>query len=235
MTALGRGEGEASSSGKSASSSRVLLAESETIVSLMEARALRAMGCEVDRVPSGEDALSLLGRGLRYDLAIVDADLDGRYDGEESSRLIAEQGRVPVIVRSSRSRDEIGSRLRDGDTRVFVECGAGVEAIVRAAELVLESSRAEALLAALLRSTERIGRLEWRMGGSGSRLGSWRYAGGPEVSLSAGAMRLLGFDTARVPARAMLSRILDPDVVELESFIAYDKGERAFVGILGKG
>jgi CheY-like chemotaxis protein len=89
---------------------RVLLAEDNPVNALLATSLLKREGCMVDRVVSGEEALTALARakegGAPYDLVLMDVRMPG-MDGLEAARIHrARGGRTPLIALTANAFEE---------------------------------------------------------------------------------------------------------------------------------
>jgi CheY-like chemotaxis protein len=122
---------------KSRQERRVLLVEDETVVALVEGRALRSRGYAVKRAATGEEAVALFGEsgGEVYDLVLMDIDLGPGIDGIEAARRILRKRAVPLVFLSSYERDEIEARAEGIGSFGYAWKGLDGKGILDAVEL----------------------------------------------------------------------------------------------------
>jgi CheY-like chemotaxis protein len=88
-----------------ASGLRVLLAEDNPINALLARALLEREGCKVDRVASGDEAVSALSRGF-YDLILMDLRMPG-LNGIEATKALRERGvTTPIVALTADAFDE---------------------------------------------------------------------------------------------------------------------------------
>ncbi len=88
----------------------ILIVEDEALLSMDLELSLKDMGHTVlESVPSGEEALSFVGRN-RPDIVLIDIKLDGNLDGIETSRMIMKEYDVPVIFMTGNTDTDTLSR-----------------------------------------------------------------------------------------------------------------------------
>ena len=88
-----------------ASGLRVLLAEDNPVNAMLALALLKREGCVVDRVSTGEEALSALNRAP-YDLVLMDVRMP-RLDGLEATRIFrARGGVIPIIALTANAFEE---------------------------------------------------------------------------------------------------------------------------------
>jgi CheY-like chemotaxis protein len=116
---------------------RVLLVEDETVVALVEGRALRSRGYAVERAATGEEAVALFGESgdEAYDLVLMDIDLGPGIDGIEAARSILRKRAVPLVFLTSRPRDEIELRAAGIGHSGYAFKGGDGKGIIDALEL----------------------------------------------------------------------------------------------------
>jgi CheY-like chemotaxis protein len=84
---------------------RVLLAEDNPINALLARALLEREGCKVDRIASGDEAVSALSRGF-YDLILMDLRMPG-LNGLEATRALRERGvTTPIVALTADAFDE---------------------------------------------------------------------------------------------------------------------------------
>jgi CheY-like chemotaxis protein len=84
---------------------RVLLAEDNPINALLARALLEREGCKVDRIASGDEAVSALSRGF-YDLILMDLRMPG-LNGMEATRALRERGvTTPIVALTADAFDE---------------------------------------------------------------------------------------------------------------------------------
>ncbi|MBO9560573.1 MAG: response regulator [Caulobacter sp.] len=84
---------------------RVLLAEDNPINALLARALLEREGCKVDRIASGDEAVSALSRGF-YDLILMDLRMPG-LNGIEATRALRERGvTTPIVALTADAFDE---------------------------------------------------------------------------------------------------------------------------------
>jgi CheY-like chemotaxis protein len=84
---------------------RVLLAEDNPINALLARALLEREGCKVDRIASGDEAVSALSRGF-YDLILMDLRMPG-LNGIEATRALRERGvNTPIVALTADAFDE---------------------------------------------------------------------------------------------------------------------------------
>ncbi len=84
---------------------RVLLAEDNPINALLARALLEREGCKVDRIASGDEAVSALSRGA-YDLILMDLRMPG-LNGIEATRALRERGVTsPIVALTADAFDE---------------------------------------------------------------------------------------------------------------------------------
>ncbi|MFZ0268557.1 response regulator [Caulobacter sp.] len=84
---------------------RVLLAEDNPINALLARALLEREGCKVDRIASGDEAVSALSRGA-YDLILMDLRMPG-LNGVEATKALRERGvTTPIIALTADAFDE---------------------------------------------------------------------------------------------------------------------------------
>jgi CheY-like chemotaxis protein len=83
----------------------VLLAEDNPINALLARALLEREGCKVDRIASGDEAVSALSRGF-YDLILMDLRMPG-LNGLEATRALRERGvTTPIVALTADAFDE---------------------------------------------------------------------------------------------------------------------------------
>jgi CheY-like chemotaxis protein len=93
---------------------RVLLAEDNPINALLARALLEREGCKVDRIASGDEAVSALSRGF-YDLILMDLRMPG-LNGIEATRALRDRGvTTPIVALTADAFDE--------DRRACLEAG----------------------------------------------------------------------------------------------------------------
>ena len=84
---------------------RVLLAEDNPINALLARALLEREGCKVDRIASGDEAVSALSRGF-YDLILMDLRMPG-LNGIEATRALRQRGvTTPIVALTADAFDE---------------------------------------------------------------------------------------------------------------------------------
>jgi CheY-like chemotaxis protein len=84
---------------------RVLLAEDNPINALLARALLEREGCKVDRIASGDEAVSALSRGF-YDLILMDLRMPG-LNGIEATKALRERGvTTPIVALTADAFDE---------------------------------------------------------------------------------------------------------------------------------
>ncbi|WP_165190825.1 response regulator [Caulobacter soli] len=84
---------------------RVLLAEDNPINALLARALLEREGCKVDRIASGDEAVSALSRGF-YDLILMDLRMPG-LNGLEATKALRERGvTTPIVALTADAFDE---------------------------------------------------------------------------------------------------------------------------------
>ncbi|KQZ29893.1 response regulator [Caulobacter sp. Root1472] len=84
---------------------RVLLAEDNPINALLARALLEREGCRVDRIASGDEAVSALSRGF-YDLILMDLRMPG-LNGIEATKALRERGvTTPIVALTADAFDE---------------------------------------------------------------------------------------------------------------------------------
>jgi CheY-like chemotaxis protein len=84
---------------------RVLLAEDNPINALLARALLEREGCKVDRIASGDEAVSALSRGF-YDLILMDLRMPG-LNGVEATKALRERGvTTPIVALTADAFDE---------------------------------------------------------------------------------------------------------------------------------
>lgn len=84
---------------------RVLLAEDNPINALLARALLEREGCKVDRIASGDEAVSALSRGF-YDLILMDLRMPG-LNGIAATRALRERGvTTPIVALTADAFDE---------------------------------------------------------------------------------------------------------------------------------
>uniref|UniRef100_B0T393 histidine kinase n=1 Tax=Caulobacter sp. (strain K31) TaxID=366602 RepID=B0T393_CAUSK len=84
---------------------RVLLAEDNPINALLARALLEREGCKVDRIASGDEAVSALSRGF-YDLILMDLRMPG-LNGMEATKALRERGvTTPIVALTADAFDE---------------------------------------------------------------------------------------------------------------------------------
>jgi CheY-like chemotaxis protein len=114
---------------------RILLAEDEAVVAMDLQDQLASAGFDVVLARSVDEALGVLSRGERVDLAILDVRLRGDVDGVELGGRLRTEARLPHLYLTAYS-DEISLR-RMAETRPFTILAKPVRA-----ERVLSAVRA---------------------------------------------------------------------------------------------
>jgi CheY-like chemotaxis protein len=209
---------------------RILVVENEAIVSLIEAHALRARGYIVDVAATGEEGIALSEKGEGYDVVITDVELGEGIDGEETARRLLEKNcSTSIIFLSTRGRIDTSRHVQGVSRYCLVRKSADNAGLLEAVELSLESRRAGELFRRLERSIDTIGRLEARAapGNSDEPIGVLRYSGGEYITLSEGAMRIFGLDSARAALDTIDRLIVSDNKAGLSSLL--DKA----IGTLG--
>jgi CheY-like chemotaxis protein len=83
----------------------VLLAEDNPINALLARALLEREGCKVDRIASGDEAVSALSRGF-YDLILMDLRMPG-LNGIEATKALRERGvTTPIVALTADAFDE---------------------------------------------------------------------------------------------------------------------------------
>ena len=84
---------------------RVLLVEDNPVNAMLAQVLLQREGCDVERAPSGEDALEILKRSA-FDLVLMDLGLPG-LDGISTTRMIRASGnKTPIIALTANAYEE---------------------------------------------------------------------------------------------------------------------------------
>jgi PAS domain S-box-containing protein len=125
-----------------ASRTRILLVEDESVIGLAETRVLSRGGYDVERVLSGEEAVERARSG-RFDLVLMDINLGVGIDGGEAARLIREAGGPPVVFFSSRSEEEAIAKTKDSMGFGYIAKGSSDEVLLASVRMAL--GQAEAL------------------------------------------------------------------------------------------
>lgn len=115
---------------------KVLIVEDDAGLARALQLALTTLGHQVDTVPTGEDALSLLAVAAAPDLLVVDVMLPG-IDGFELCRRVTASLALPIVLLTARS-DSV-------DVVVGLECGAD-DYIVKPVEPRVLDARIKAVL-----------------------------------------------------------------------------------------
>lgn len=93
---------------------RVLVAEDNRVNQVVTCKFLQKLGCQVELVENGREALSAVGQST-YDIILMDCYMPD-LNGFEASRAIRDQfpnmeSRLPIIALTAETRDEVASRL----------------------------------------------------------------------------------------------------------------------------
>jgi CheY-like chemotaxis protein len=101
---------------------RVLVVDDEEMVREVAGGMLEGLGCRVITVESGERALEVLASGSeKVGLVMLDLTMPG-MDGEETFRRIRKiSPRIPVIVFSGYSREDLRRRFRGRSDVTFLQ------------------------------------------------------------------------------------------------------------------
>lgn len=110
-------DGAASGAKDSASSTRVLIVEDHPVNCMIVSAMLKRLGCEVDEVTNGEDAVQRAASG-EFDLIFMDYELP-KLNGIEATRRIRESmgagSQVPIIA--------LSGHAFDSDRQAFLDAG----------------------------------------------------------------------------------------------------------------
>lgn len=94
-------------------SPRILIVEDEVVVAMYIEAVLASFGFEVvGTVTNGDDAQQLV-KNTNPDLILMDINIEGDYDGIETTRRIKSFSKIPVIFVSAYIDRETKERARD--------------------------------------------------------------------------------------------------------------------------
>lgn len=116
----------------------ILLVEDETILALVERRALERLGYVVLPAASGEEAIEAFAAGREIDLVLMDIDLGEGMDGTEASSSILSMKEVPIIFLTAHAEQPMVERVR-GITRYgYVIKNSGTFVLESSIEMAFE-------------------------------------------------------------------------------------------------
>ena len=115
---------------------RVLVADDEQLARTIVARALEAMGCRVDTVSNGVEAVEV-ARTVKYDLIFLDGVMP-KMSGLEATRAIrllpGEMGRVPIVGVTGNSMDITAKKCREAGMDGYLQKPVGRDAYRQAVD-----------------------------------------------------------------------------------------------------
>jgi CheY-like chemotaxis protein len=98
----------------------ILIVEDEPIVSLSLTHALCNWGYKAAAVSSGEDALDFF-KQHPVDLILMDIRLKGKLDGIETTIMILQQKKIPIIYLTAYADPEIIERIQKSGALGYLE------------------------------------------------------------------------------------------------------------------
>lgn len=165
----------------------ILLVEDEAILSLAEARRIRAFGYEVITTASGESAVEIALSNPQVRLVLMDIDLGAGIDGTEAARRILKGRLLPIVFLTSHIEREFVDRVKSITRYGYVIKSANDFVLRSSIEMAFElftAHQATRKKQALLERAELI-----------AHFGSWEYHVDDETFYgSPGARVLYGMD-----------------------------------------
>jgi PAS domain S-box-containing protein len=105
---------------------KILLIEDETILAMVNKKALESYGYSVITVNSGEKAMGVFEKNGDIDLIVMDIDLGEGMDGTETAALILSKHDVPIIFLSSHLESEFVEKTEGIPSYGYVIKNAGI-------------------------------------------------------------------------------------------------------------
>ncbi|WP_252228318.1 diguanylate cyclase [Caldicoprobacter algeriensis] len=99
---------------------KILLVEDSRLTAAMVGDFLVKNGFEVEVVPTGEEVVQRIGKGMIPDLILMDIELAGKMDGIETADIISKQQDVPIVFLTANTSKEVIEKIKKVKAYGFV-------------------------------------------------------------------------------------------------------------------